>query len=135
MKEHGFLLYYTRELVIANVKLQAKKELGRSYAALLATTEGYYSLGFLAEEDYLKLKEKYSTPLIQDKKKPPTLKQIKAKEEKEKLNWTLGNVVDQWELHPSKDWRKKWTNIAQQHPELENAIRILALTKNEVQIE
>ena len=120
---------------MANVKLRAKKGLGRSFASLLAVTEGFYHLGFLPEEDYLKLKEKYSTPLIQDKKKPLTLKQNKAKEEKEKLNWTLGNVADQWEIHPSKDWRGKWVNIAQQHPELENAIRVLALAKNEVQIE
>jgi len=135
LKEHGFLLYYPRVLVLANVKLQAEKELGRSYSALLASTEGYYRLGFLPEEDYLKLKAKYSTPLIQEKKKPPTLKQIKAKEEKQKLNWTLGNVVEQWEIHPSNEWRRKWLNIAQRHPDLENAIRVLAMAKNEVQIE
>jgi hypothetical protein len=119
---------------MANVKLQAKKELGRSYSALLASTEGYYHLGFLPEDDYLKLKEKYSTPLIQEKEKKPTLKQKKAKEEKEKLNWTLGNVIDQWEIHPSKDWREKWVNIAHQHPELQNSNRLLAL-KNRVKIE
>jgi hypothetical protein len=132
VKEHGFLLYYPRELVLANVKLQAEKELGRAFSALLASTEGYYRLGFLSEDNYLKLKEKYSTPLIQERKKAPTLKQIKAKEEKEKLNWTLGNVVEQWDIHPSNDWRKKWLNIAQRHPNLQNAIRVLALAKNEV---
>ena len=134
-REHGVMLFLDGELYLGFIKLQNDKKLGRAFAGLLPFTEGLFQMGCISEEVYEKHKEKYSKPLVVTKPKILSKKQLKAKEEKEQLNWTLGNVVDQWKIHLSKDWRGKWVNIAQQHPELENAIRVLALAKNEVLIE
>ena len=63
MKAHGLLLYLPPSLYLALIRLQADKGLGRSFAGLLALTEGLYRLGYLEEKEYIRLYERYTTPL------------------------------------------------------------------------
>jgi len=56
-------LYISRELYFALIKLQADKGLGRSFAGLLALTEGLYRLGYLPREAYEEFVIKYMQPL------------------------------------------------------------------------
>jgi hypothetical protein len=121
-KEHGVMMYLDTELYVPFVKLQADKGLGRSFAALLSFVEGLYSLGFISKEVYESHKRKYSLPLLAQK----TLAEVVDKEP-DQLNKTLGMVLDQWEDHPKREWRRKWMDTARLHPDLPNAKRVLQL--------
>ena len=129
-KEHGLMLYLSPELSIALVKLRAEKELGRSYAGLLALVEGMNHLGFLSSEDYEKLKRRYSQGLV--KEQPLTLEQLQKKQKQEKMSKTLSMVLDQWSLHPDPKWRSYWIAIAEQWKDkVANAKLVLALANGE----
>ena len=95
-KGHGLVLYLAPELVLSLAKLQTVKELGRSYAGLLALTEGFYQLGVLSDVDYEEAKARYSVSLLQKNKKPPTLKQLREKEELKRLEQHYSRVLEQW---------------------------------------
>lgn len=62
-REHGVMLYLDKTLYKAFIRLQADKELGRSYAGLLAFVEGLFRLGYLSKEEYEKYVQKYSCGL------------------------------------------------------------------------
>lgn len=96
MKGHGLVLYLAAELVLSLAKLQTEKRLGRSYAGLLALTEGFHELGVLSDEDYEHAKAQYSVSLVQKNKKPLTLTQIKQKEEFEELEKHYSRLLEQW---------------------------------------
>ena len=63
-REHGLLLFLNPTLTLSLVKLQADRNLGRSYAGLLALAEGLYQLGYLDKANHDQVAEKYSIPLI-----------------------------------------------------------------------
>ena len=92
--EHGILLYLSKELYTAFIKLQADKGLGRSYAGLLPLVEGLYHMGYLSKEVYEEHVKKYSQPLTE--LKPLTPQQLKEREEISALEKHYLGVVDQW---------------------------------------
>lgn len=126
-REHGVMLFLSPELYLGFIKLQADKGLGRSYAGLLPFVEGLYSMGYISKEVYEESVKRYSKPLVSEKSKPLTIKQMKEQKRAEQLNKTLGMIVDQWALHPSKEWRRRWIRTAEEHSELPNAKLVLAL--------
>jgi len=93
-REHGVLLYLCPPLYTAFIKLQADKELGRSFAGLLPFTEGLYRLGYLSKEDYEELVKKYSQGL---KKNEPSLEDLKEQEEIKRLEKHYSDVLEQWD--------------------------------------
>ena len=119
-REHGVMLYLDRELYRAFIKLQADKDLGRSYAGLLPFVEGLYAMGYLTQQVYERHKEKYSSPLVVEK----PLQHFIDKED-EQLNKTLKMVADQWNLHPDPKWRQGWITTAELHPTLPNSKLVL----------
>lgn len=121
------MLFLDPELYLGFIKLQAHRKLGRSFAGLLPFIEGLYQMGYIDKEIYEAHKTKYSQPLVAKKTKTLTNKQLKEKLEEKRLDKVLGNVIDQWDSHPSTDWRDQWFNIAQEHPKLPNSKKILAL--------
>lgn len=127
-REHGVMLFLDNELYVGFIKLQAERKLGRSFAGLLPFIEGLYQMGYISSKVYEHHKQKYSQPLLVEESKVLTKEEQKEKQEEEKLNKTLELVADQWEIHPSVDWRNKWIDFAKQHPELANAKRVLALS-------
>jgi hypothetical protein len=110
-KQHGLMLYLGPELYVSFIKFQAAKELGRSYAGLLAFTEGLYTLGFLEQGDYERLREKYSQGLTREQ--PLTIEQLQTKSEAEKMAKKFSMVLDQWGLHKDKKWRDHWVREAE----------------------
>ena len=129
-REHGLMLYLCPELQIAHVKLQAAKELGRSYAGLYAFTEGLYKLGFLEKPDYEMLCKKYSQGL--SKEQPLTMEQLQTKNEQEKMTKKFSMVLDQWSLHIDKKWRDHWIREAEAWKDkVPNAELVLALANED----
>jgi len=128
-REHGVMLYLDRELYRAFIKLQADKDLGRSYAGLLPFTEGLHKLGYITEEVYEAHKKKYSEPLVAEKPKALTKEQQRKLGEVAQLNNTLRQVAEQWHDHPDEKWRQLWIDKAGAHPELPNSRLIFALAE------
>jgi len=132
MKPHGFLIYLPPQLYIAIVKLQADKQLGRCYPVLYAINEGLFRLGYISRETYETFEKRYSQKLIKEEPQPLTkqeAKQLELLKEKEKA---FSNVLDQWNIHPSPEWRKGWLKEAQKYKDrIPNARLILALANEE----
>jgi len=108
-KEHGVMLYLTKELYKGFIKLQADKGLGRSFAGLLPFTEGLYRLGYISEEVYEQHLRKYSKPLGEEASEP-TFESKKLQDEKllrESRDKLFKGQLEQWEQHPDPEWRKK----------------------------
>jgi hypothetical protein len=120
-QEHKIMLFLSKELYLAFIKLQSDRGLGRSYAALTPFVEGLYSLGYISKEVYEVHKQRYSAPLLVQKTLPAVVDR-----EEDQLNKSLGAVFEQWKMLKPQA-RTHWFNIALQHSELENAKRILAL--------
>lgn len=131
-REHGVMLFLSPELYVGFIKLQADRGLGRSYAGLLPFTEGLYQMGYVSKEVYEEHVKRYSKPLVSEKSKPSTKQQLKEQRQIEQLNKTLDMVADQWEDHPSEEWREKWLKIAVEHSELAAAKEVLALASEKV---
>ena len=124
------MLYLSKDLYKAFIKLQADKELGRSYAGLLPFVEGLYQLGYISKEVYDTYFSKYSQPLgttgsqnrvisreLQDKR---LLMERKDKQFK--------GQMEQWADHPNPEWRAKVLADAEDwKDELESAKRLLEL--------
>ena len=92
-QEHGILLYLSRDLYTAFIRLQGDKDLGRSYAGLLALTEGMFRLGYISKDVYEEHVKKYSQPMTQPK--PPTQEQLEERRELEELEKQFAAVLKQ----------------------------------------
>lgn len=103
--EHGILLYLDRDLYRAFIKLQADRNLGRSYAGLVALVTGFYRLGYISKEVYEERLKKYNEPL--EASKPLTMAELKERQLLEQKDLQFKGMLAQWDMHPSKDWRQK----------------------------
>lgn len=129
-REHGVMIFLSRDLYVAFIKLQAEKELGRSFAALLPFTEGLYKMGYISEDVYEAHKKRYSEPLTGEteaEKVQRLRRECHVNKETEKLNKLFANVAKQWNEHTSKQWRSTWVKKAKQHLDIANAKLILEL--------
>lgn len=126
-REHGVMLYLDKTLYKAFIKLQADKELGRSYAGLLPFVEGLFHLGYLSKDDYEKYVQKY-TQGLKEEPKPLTLEQLKEKQLLEHKERYFQSVLEQWDLHPDSEWRaKKLAEAKQWKDRVESARRLLVV--------
>jgi hypothetical protein len=114
-KEHGVMLYLDRKLYKAFIRLQADKELGRSYAGLLSFVEGLFHLGYLSKEDYEKYTQKYSQGLKEEEAKPLTMKELKEKEQVAKLEKLFQDTISKWDKNRDVQWRFKWVRYAEKY--------------------
>ena len=124
-REHGLLLFLSPELTLGIARLQVKKELGRSYAGLLALTEGLFKLGAIPEDVYRALTERYSQPLVQERKKV-TQKDLEARAQVQQLERQFSDVLNQWTTISSKA-REAWIKRARAHPEVPNSRLVVGL--------
>lgn len=125
------LLYMPGELQLALAQLQSNRRLGRSYAGLLALTEGFYASGCLDKEVYEALKERYSQKLpcsiVTERAKPRTTEAAQEQTLLRKLDADLSNVIKQWSTVPTKS-RLHWANKAKEFKDkLSNAQMVLDL--------
>ena len=116
-KEHGLLLFLPPELQLGIIKLQASKEMGRSFAGLLTITEGLYNMKFISEETYQIYKKRYSHKLVDEAqtKLQSSDEFVQARREIDNMTKTFSMVLDQWALHPQPEWRSKWVEKARQY--------------------
>jgi len=126
-REHSLMLYLSKELYIAHIKVQADKRLGRSFAGLLPYVTGLYYMGYITKPVFLKYQQRYSVPL--DKEPQQTLlEQHKQTRERQELENMFKMVIAQVELHKGKlGWCKKWIMKAQEHGDIPEARELLIL--------
>ena len=120
-KEHGVLIYLSKELYTGFIRLQADKELGRSYAGLLPFTEGLFRLGYISEIVYKEHVRKYTTPLGIKKSQSQALTVEQKKEQAflESKNKLFKGMLEQWDIHSDLTWRVKVVADAAKYPNLE----------------
>jgi hypothetical protein len=130
-KEHGVMIYLSKDLYTGFIRLQADKGLGRSYAGLLPFTEGLFRLGYISKEVYEEHFKKYSTPLVVEKPETnvSSLEQQKAKQLLAHKDWQFKEMLAQWDLHPSRDWRAKAFKHAEQWKDKLESARLLIAKK------
>ena len=114
MKAHGLLLYLPSPLYLALIRLQADRGLGRSYAGLLALTEGLYRLGYLSEDAYLQFTKRYSKPLetvVESGMRSPTKREDIP---------PFRDALEEWG-HRDIEWKQKWAVIASRYQNVKEA--------------
>jgi len=125
-REHGLMLYLDKNLYMAFVRLQADKNLGRSFAGLLSFVEGLHQMGYITEAQYLRYQKKYSTPYNKDPLQI-TLQDHNEFQERKQLNKLFQDVLDQFDLHKDKPgWIDHWLRKAEEHGEISNAKKLVA---------
>jgi hypothetical protein len=113
---HAVML--TAELEMALVKLQAEREIGKNYAVLYLIVEGAFKLGYLGREDYDLLIKRYSRKLVdvtrenraqRESSHVPVRTQEQQKEQQllEEKDRQFKGMLDQWQIHRSKEWRRR----------------------------
>jgi hypothetical protein len=131
-KEHGVLIYLSRELYNGFIRLQADKGLGRSYAGLLPFVEGLYRLGYISKEVYAEHVRKYSQPLGAECS--ATIVLSKEQQDKKLLLERKENQfkgqLEQWDDHPDPKWRIRAIAEAEKYPELEYAKLLIEKGRN-----
>ena len=126
-REHGVLIYLSKELYLGFIKLQADRGLGRSYAGLLPFAEGLYRLGYISKDVYEEHVRKYSQPLNADV--PLTIQQLGQKAILERKDRQFKGQLDQWEEHSSVEWRKKVLADAEKYRDKLESARLLLKKK------
>ena len=128
-KEHGVMLYLSKELYSAWIKLQADKDLGRTYAGLLPFVEGLYRLGYLSPVVYEEYIRKYSQPLnVKNEQTSDEKKQSEFLKEKDKQ---FKGMLESWDLeHYNLNWHEKAVAEAKKFPNLEYAKLLIAKGKD-----
>ena len=129
-KEHGVLIYLSKELYTGFIKLQADKDLGRSYAGLLPFVEGLHKLGYISPDVYQKHIEKYSVPLGKESlsETPVTPEERKQKQLLKQKNDQFKGMLDQWNIH-DLEWKIKTVVYAKKYSDLEYAKLIIEKEK------
>jgi hypothetical protein len=123
------MLCLNKTLYRAFIRLQADKDLGRSYAGLLPWVEGMYHFGYLSEQEYQENVKRYSEPLT---KKESDRESPEAKRERELLeskDSVFKGMIEQFSLHAGKPgWCAKVREDAEQFKDyLESARTVLSL--------
>lgn len=116
-REHGLPLYLSPQLYLALVKLQADRELGKSYAGLLALVEGLHALGYLSDIDYQAHVKRYSRGLTEQTEKPLTKEELERQAKIQRIEKTLTEAHQVWgTLKPEA--QAYHLKTAQEYPEL-----------------
>ena len=129
---------FTAELEMALVDLQSKLHVGKAPAVLYFVVEGAFKLGYLSQEDYDLLIKRYSRKLVdiarekrarKENRNVPVLTLEKQKEKQllEQKDRQFKGMLDQWQTHPSKEWRRRAVVDAQKYSDrLESARALLS---------
>lgn len=142
-KGHVHMLDLDRFFVVALDKFKCKTGFGTTFALFNILNEYLHQEGCMDEEGYQYHKRKYSVTLLEEAKLK--LRQERAVEEAKPLTKEVleeqrflkgkerqfSMALEQWNLHPSKEWRLTWVNEAEKYKDkVANAKLILALANN-----
>jgi len=127
--EHRVMLCLDKELYRAFIRLQADKDLGRSYAGLLPYVEGLYRMGYITKDVYEAHVKRYSEPLVKDTADPETAGQIARKNELKQKDKLFLAMIEQFEIHAENvKWFSRCRIAAEPFKqELESARKLLGL--------
>ena len=89
--EWGVRLLLARELYMAFIKFQGKRELSRSKAGLLLFTEGLYKLGCISKEVYETYVKRYSVTLLETE--PRTLEELNKRTKLKERERAFSNII------------------------------------------
>jgi hypothetical protein len=130
-KEYGLLLFLKPELLLGLAKVQVQKQVGRSYAGLLALTVGFHELGAIDDETFTFFEKRYCEKLVQEPlQKPLSTAELMEKRRMETKDSQLKMMLVQWEIHKSESaWRLKIVSHAEKYPQLESAKRVMELCR------
>jgi len=114
----------------------AKLECSKSAAVLYALNEGLYRLEVISQEDYELLRRRYGRKLkdviaeTQIKRESThipvlTIEQMKEKQLLAQKDKQFKMMLDQWDLHPSEEWRLKAFAEAEKWKEKLESARVL----------
>lgn len=125
-KEHGVMLYLSKDLYSGWIKLQAEKNLGRTFAGLLPFTEGLFRLGYISREIYELHLKKYSEPISDVEHKVLNPEQQREKQFLDDKERQLKGMLEVWDLeHFTPNWHEKAIHEAKKYPDLASAKAIL----------
>lgn len=124
-KEHQVLLCLNKQLYRAFIRLQADKNLGRSYAGMLPYVEGLYRLGYISQEVYELHFRKYSEPL--EPMKPLSVEEQQKENELESHDRIFKGMLEQWDAHASDaEWLLRVSRSAEKYRDcLDSARKLL----------
>ena len=96
--EHRRMIYLDRKLFLAILQLQADKNLGNAFGALLPFVVGLHHIGYVSDSDFEIYENKYSVPLDAEVLTPEQIKQKETKENRNRqLNRHYKEVFEQWD--------------------------------------
>lgn len=131
--DHYLPLMLNAKLKMALIKLQADRELGQSYAGLLALIEGLHSLKYLDDEDYLVYSKRYSKKLVEEVQKGVKDMDPQAVRELDSMTKLFKGVLADWNLPHSKGWKEGWVKRASNYASrIKAAQMIVDLGKQEL---
>ena len=135
-RSHVHPVFLPVELYVAISKAMADLEIGKSSAILLMIAEGLHSRGFLSREDYEVLRKKYERKLVEIVRRgdePLTKEQLEKEKKLKDLEKQFSMVIEQWDLHPSLEWRLRWVKKAKEWKDkIPSAKALLDLADKEV---
>lgn len=128
-REWKVMLCLNKELYRAFIKVQADKDLGRSYAGLLPFVEGLYHMGYIAQDVYEKNVKHYSEPLIKKEEVPESPEQKQARVSLESEDTIFKETIAQFSLHAqNSQWLLKWQQKAEKfQSRLDSARTLLSM--------
>jgi hypothetical protein len=143
-REHIHSIFLNAVHYVGVAKLMAKLESSKSAAVLYALNEGLHSLEVISKEDYDLLAKRYGRKLKdviaqgQISREPShvpilTIEQTKEKQLLEQKDKQFKGILNQWQLHPSLEWRQKvFTDAEKWKDKLESARLLLARTECDI---
>ena len=139
-REHIHSVFLNAVHYVGISKLIAELECSKSAGVLYALNEGLYRLEAISKEDYDLLARRYGRKLkdviaqaqtSRESSHVPilTIEQTKEKQLMEQKDKQFKGILEEWDLHPSLEWRSKVFNEAEKWKDkLESARLVLART-------
>lgn len=123
-REHIKSIFLNASLYISVQKLSGQFEISQKAAILLAIAEGAHSLGFLSDEDYGLMTNRYKRKLkevIEETQKKPesshvpvlTIEQKKDQQLLADKDRQFKGQIKQWNIHSDLNWRIKAVSDAE----------------------
>jgi hypothetical protein len=109
------MLFLDKTLYRAFIKLQADRELGRSYAGLLPFVEGLYTMGYLSKEEYMAHQERYNTKLEDKQEGQPLAETLEIKVFTDKIHGYLDSFK---KAKSANEWGKAVFSFEKEFPRL-----------------
>ena len=138
-RPNAHMVFFPTELYMGLIKKMAAFEIGKSAAILDSINEDLFNKGFISKEIYEKFRNAYRKKLLdivrqkEAEVKPLTREQMEEAQKISQLNKQFSMVLEQWNLHPSIEWRLKWVKKAEEWKDkIPNAKLILDLANREV---